>query len=147
VGRPGHFAGPAPPFCSPQRSAELATDLGAYAGQVYDYHASHPQLIRLMQFEGLRSGEEPVPAEAERTAYYGRKVQALADAQRAGTLPDRDDPAYLIYAVVALTVWWFSVPQIIRMLTAGSTRDSPEARRAALVDMVRRLTAPAEHGG
>jgi hypothetical protein len=49
--------------------------------------------------------------------------------------------------VVALTVWWFSVPQIIRMLTAGSTRDSPEARRAALVDMVRRLTAPAEHGG
>lgn len=120
-------------------SDELADDLGEYAGRVYDYHAEHPHLVRLMHWEGLQAGDEPVPAEADRTRYYAGKVAALARAQRRGTLTAGEDPAYLLYAVVALTVWWFSVPQIVRMMTAGADADTPAGRRAALVAMVRRI--------
>lgn len=123
-------------------TAEQAADLGDYAGRVYDYHIEHPQLIRLMQWEGLQTGADLVPAEAERTAYYADKVRALADAQQAGKIPQDHEPAYLIYAVVALSVWWFSVPQITRMLTADVADDDPSTRRAALVDMIHRLTGP-----
>ncbi|BCJ36826.1 TetR family transcriptional regulator [Actinocatenispora thailandica] len=120
-------------------TAELADDLGEYAGRVYDYHAEHPHLVRLMQWEGLQTGDEPVPAEADRTRYYAGKVTALAQAQARGTIAAGEDPAYLLYAVVALTVWWFSVPQIVRMMTAGSDTDSPADRRAALTALVRRI--------
>lgn len=120
-------------------SDELADDLGEYAGRVYDYHAEHPHLVRLMQWEGLQADDRPVPAETDRTRYYAGKVAALARAQRRGTLTAGEDPAYLLYAVVALTVWWFSVPQIVRMMTAGADADTPAGRRAALVAMVRRI--------
>lgn len=122
-------------------TAEQAADLGDYAGRVYDYHTEHPELIRLMHWEGLQAGDDPVSAEAERTAYYAGKVRALADAQETGTLPRDHEPAYLIYAVIALSVWWFSVPQIARMLTADVRDDDPGTRRAVLVDLVRRLTS------
>ncbi|GIL26650.1 TetR family transcriptional regulator [Actinocatenispora comari] len=120
-------------------SDELADDLGEYAGRVYDYHAEHPHLVRLMQWEGLQADDRPVPAETDRTRYYAGKVAALARAQRRGTLTAGEDPAYLLYAVVALTVWWFSVPQIVRMMTAGADADTSAGRRAALVAMVRRI--------
>jgi hypothetical protein len=45
-----------------------------------------------------------------------------------------------MYAVTALTVRWFSVPRIIRMLTAETPGDDLAARRTVLVAMVRALT-------
>lgn len=124
-------------------TVEQAADLGDYAGRVFDYHAAHPRLIRLMQWEGLQSGDGDVVGETERTAYYARKVQALAEAQRTGNLSHQYEPAYLSYAVIALSVWWFSVPQIIRMLTAGQDSDDQATRRAALVAMIRQLASAA----
>lgn len=120
-------------------------DLPEYAGRVFDYHLAHPHLLRLLQWEAL-SGDatEPVAGEEQRAAYYAGKVAAVSrarreavDCVRAGSpLP----PDQLLYAVVALAGWQFAVPQLARMIMDGAVREDPAARRAAVVDMVRRLT-------
>lgn len=116
-------------------------DIGEYAGRVFDYHAANPQLTRLMHWEGLTYGDSQIPDESARSAYYARKAEAFAAAQRDGILVDRPDAAHLVFLVIALAAWWFAVPQIARILT-GSAGDDPDERarrRAATVDAARRL--------
>ncbi|GAA2911681.1 TetR family transcriptional regulator [Streptosporangium fragile] len=122
-------------------TGEQATDLGEYAGRVFDYHCAHPHFLRLLAWEGLQDGRVEVAAEDERRAHYAEKVAAFAKAQAEGRIAGDVDPAHLLYAVFALVGWWFSVPQVVRMMMAGTPDDGPQARRAALVHMVRRLTA------
>ncbi len=43
-------------------------DIGELAGRTYDYHAAHPELARLLQWEGLTGGR--VADDATRTAQY-----------------------------------------------------------------------------
>lgn len=119
-------------------------DLPEYAGRVFDYHLAHPHLLRLLQWEAL-SGDAtaPVAGEEQRAAYYAGKVAAVSRARREGadcaqagsSLP----PKQLLYAVAALAGWQFAVPQLARMIIGGTVDEDPAARRAAVVDMVRRL--------
>ncbi|MFC9330727.1 TetR family transcriptional regulator [Kitasatospora sp. NPDC057015] len=119
---------------------EQAADLGEYAGRMFDYHSTHPHFLRLLRWEGLAGDESAVAAGGERAAHYADKVAAVAGAQRAGELSADVDPAHLLYSVLALAGWWFTTPQVVRMvLAAGPADDSPEARREALVRLVRRL--------
>lgn len=118
-----------------------AQDVGDYAGRVFDYHAKHPDLVRLLHWEALAYGDGAIPDQAARTEHYQQKVEAFAAAQRDGLLADRPDAAHLVFLVLALSVWWFAVPQLARMLT-GSTADSPDAmaaRRSAVVEAARRM--------
>ncbi len=32
-------------------------DIGGYTGCIFDYHAEHPQLVRLLLWEGLTAGQ------------------------------------------------------------------------------------------
>ncbi|MEU6854952.1 TetR family transcriptional regulator [Actinacidiphila alni] len=117
-------------------------DIGEFAGRTFDYHADHPELARLLQWEGLGGG--PVADEVNRTVHYQDKVRAVAAAQREGVLDDGLDPAYLVFLLIALAAWWFSVPQLAAMLT-GADPDAPEERarrRAGVVEAARRLAAP-----
>jgi AcrR family transcriptional regulator len=118
-------------------------DFGEFAGRTFDYHASHPELARLLQWEGLAGGR--VPDEVNRTAHYQHKVQAVAAAQRAGVLDDDLDPAHLVFLMIALAAWWFSVPQVARMLTGANASDPAEhgRRRACVVRAAQRLALPA----
>ncbi|QLY34508.1 TetR family transcriptional regulator [Nocardia huaxiensis] len=119
-------------------AADHAGDLADYAGHVFDYHRTHPQFLRLLHWEGLQQQEGALPAESARASHYAEKVAALAAAQRAGALADDVAPGYLLYAVAALAAWFFAVPQVVRMLL-GADADDPDALRAALVALVRRL--------
>ncbi|MBB2910807.1 AcrR family transcriptional regulator [Streptosporangium becharense] len=122
-------------------TGDRAADLGEYAGRVFDYHRAHPHFLRLLSWEGLQDdGREAAVAEGERRAHYADKLAAFARAQAAGEITGDFDPAHLLYAVFALTTWWFSAPQVVRMMMGGTAADSPEARREALVRMVHRLT-------
>ncbi|MBP0454816.1 TetR family transcriptional regulator [Kitasatospora sp. RG8] len=121
-----------------------AVDLPEYAGRVFDYHLAHPHLLRLLQWEALcGDAAAPVAGEERRAAYYAEKVAAVSRARRepdggAGVgaqLP----PAELLYAVVALAGWQFAAPQLARMILGGAVGEDPAARRAAVVDLVRRL--------
>ena len=115
-------------------------DLGEYAGRCYDYHVANPHLTRLLHWEALAYGDKAVPDEGARERHYQRKVAAFTEAQARGTLPPTPDAAHLVFMVMAMASWWDAVPQVARMVTGGT--DSPDARRAAVVEAARRLATP-----
>ena len=114
-------------------------DIGNFAGATYDYHAEHPQLGRLLQWEGLTRG--PAAAAVRRSAHYREKVERFAQAQRDGVLDDGLDPAHLVFALIALAAWWQTVPQLAEMITGVRGDDGRERsrRRTFVVDAARRL--------
>lgn len=119
------------------------SDIGEFAGATYDYHAAHPELGRLLQWEGLQGGP-PVDAQG-RTAHYREKVARFAAAQREGRLDADLDPAHLVFALIALAAWWQTVPQLAEMVTGAAPDDLRERdrRRRFVVDAARRLASPA----
>jgi AcrR family transcriptional regulator len=118
-------------------------DVGEFAGLVFDYHAEHPHLARLLHWEGL-SFADRVPDPQRRAVHYRAKVDAFAAAQRDGALADDLDADHLVFLVIALAAWWFAVPQVVRMLTgrADDGADERARQRSAVVHAARRLAAP-----
>jgi AcrR family transcriptional regulator len=118
-------------------------DIGDFAGATYDYHAAHPALARLLQWEGLGQGRPPARA-AERTKHYREKVERFAQAQRDGRLDTTLDPAHLVFALIALAAWWQTVPQLAEMITGSPGDDETERRRRRefVVEAARRLASP-----
>lgn len=122
--------------------ADRFENIGEFAGRTFDYYAAHPELARLLLWEGLAGG--PVADEANRTAHYQHKAQAYAAAQQAGLLDDDLDPAHLVFLIIGLAAWWFSVPQLARMLTGAEDNDPAEhaRRREFVVRAAERLALP-----
>jgi AcrR family transcriptional regulator len=119
-------------------SSFAEVDIGDYAGRVFDYHTEHPELSRLMRWEGL-SFDDTVPDEAQRREYYGYKIQAVADAQAQAKLSNELYADHLIFLVLSLAGWWSAVPQVARMLTGENTAAEQQRRRASVVTAARRL--------
>ena len=117
-------------------------DIGEFAGRTFDYQAAHPQLVRLLLWEGL-SGR-PVADEANRTAHYKDKVRAYAAAQHNGVLDGDLDPEHLVFMIIGLAAWWISAPQLALMLTGADDSDPAEhaRRRASVVRAAERLARP-----
>jgi AcrR family transcriptional regulator len=117
-------------------------DIGEFAGATFDYHAAHPELARLLQWEGLQPG--PAAEATSRAAHYRDKVERFAAAQRAGVLDDGLSAAHLTFALIALAAWWQTVPQLATMITGAEGDDRAERarRREFVVEAVRRLAAP-----
>lgn len=116
-------------------------DIGEYAGRCFDYHREHPELSRLLRWEGLTFTDE-VPDEALRREYYGYKTKAVVDGQQRGTITTAIEADHLAFLILALAGWWSAVPQVARMLT-GADDDAEQARRrAAVVEAARRLAKP-----
>jgi AcrR family transcriptional regulator len=126
-------------------------DIGAYAGRCFDYHQTHPHLVRLLLWESLEYGDGPVPQEPDRVEHYRRKVDAFAAAQRTGAVAGEPAACHLLFLVMAMAAWWAAVPQVARMVTGPPANPSPgepgetEAdaevtmRRAAVVLAARRM--------
>jgi len=121
-----------------------STDIGDYAGLLYDYHREHPELARLLQWEALAFPSE-VPEEQHRREYYGRKTAAIADAQAAGVLTASIAPDLLDFLLLSLAGYWAVVPQVARMITGATIDDAQKdaRRRASVVEAARRLASPA----
>jgi AcrR family transcriptional regulator len=119
-------------------------DIGEYAARTFDYYATNPHLARLLLWEGLAGG--PVADEANRTTHYEHKKQAYAAAQRAGILASDIAPDHMVFLIIALAAWWYSVPQLAHMLTGTDNDDQAEhaRRRASVVSAARRLALPAD---
>lgn len=116
-------------------------DVGEFAGATFDYHVRHPQLGRLLQWEGLVRG--PAADVARRSAHYRDKVARFAQAQRDGLLDPSLDAGHLVFALIALAAWWQTVPQLAEMITGVSGDDPTEQdqRRAFVVEAAHRLAA------
>ncbi|GAA4893137.1 TetR family transcriptional regulator [Stackebrandtia albiflava] len=116
-------------------------DIGEYAGRVYDYHRLHPELGRLLRWEGL-AFDAAVPDEEQRREHYSYKTAAVADGQEHGALTRELDADHLIFLVLSLAGWWSAVPQVARMITGDETEAEHQRRRASVVAATRRLAAP-----
>jgi AcrR family transcriptional regulator len=115
--------------------------VAAYAAAVYDYHAEHPELTRLLLWEGLLDLPE-VPDEDSRTDYYRTKVAAFTRAQQANLISDDIPGADLAFLILALAGWWYAVPQMARMMHADDPA-APDTARAALMRAATKLATPA----
>ncbi|KAA8997662.1 TetR/AcrR family transcriptional regulator [Affinibrenneria salicis] len=113
-------------------------DIGEYAGRAYDYHLEHPELSRLLRWEGLVLNGK-VPDEDVRRKFYTVKTQAIKDAQEAGILTRDFDADHLAFLILGLAGWWAALPQVARMF--AGTDDAPEhvRRRASVVRAAHRL--------
>ncbi len=117
-------------------------DIGEFAGRTFDYHTAHPQLVRLLLWEGLAGG--PVADQANRSAHYKDKARAYAAAQRDGVLDSELAPEHLVFMIIGLAAWWAAAPQLALMLTDAGDGDPAEhaRRRASVVRAAERLARP-----
>ncbi|MEU5692732.1 TetR family transcriptional regulator [Actinosynnema sp. NPDC020468] len=117
-------------------------DVGDYAGRCFDYHRENPHLARLLQWEALAHRDREVPDRERRAAHYREKVAAFAAAQSAGRVTTSVPAADLVFLVMSLSAWWWSVPQVADMVTGAAGPAEDDRRRAAVVEAARRLAAP-----
>ncbi|GAA2534753.1 TetR family transcriptional regulator [Winogradskya humida] len=112
-----------------------------YIGELFDYHVTHPRVIRLMVAEGFHYGTADVPDQPARTAYYQGKVAAVQRAEADPALA----PQNLTLILVGLVGWFFAAPQISRMILDREPLDPAvlATHRAALLEAARRLVKPA----
>ncbi|MEU6282077.1 TetR family transcriptional regulator [Streptomyces sp. NPDC047028] len=115
-------------------------DIDGWVDRLLDYHATHPELLRLLFWEGIEYGTAELPDEPVRQDHYARKVAAIADGQARGVVTDAFPPGDLVFLLIALVNWSIVVPQMRRILTGDE--DTDRARlRASIKEAARRLTA------
>lgn len=113
------------------------TDLPEYAGRLFDRYRKHPEVQRLATWYRLERADGTDPIEAI-VASNAAKVKAIAEAQRAGLLTTRFEPAVLLGLVLTLSGMWCSVtPEYTGLVK----RLSVAKRRQAIVDAVAALLA------
>ncbi|NGO14522.1 TetR/AcrR family transcriptional regulator [Streptomyces sp. HC44] len=116
-------------------------DIDGWLDRLIDYHMTHPELLRLLFWEGIEYGMAELPHEAERQEHYERKVAAFADAQARGVITDEIPAPELLFMLVALAGWSAAVPQMRRILVGGEDADR-ERLHASIRAAARRITAP-----
>lgn len=110
------------------------TDLPGYAVRLADSYAANPELVRLITWQRLERGDDQPHAVA--VASTKAKVDAVAAAQAAGTLPDDIDASLLLALIIHVAALWaMSSPDVLTVV-GRRTRDQ---RRAVIRDVVQRL--------
>ncbi|MBV2362192.1 TetR family transcriptional regulator [Streptomonospora nanhaiensis] len=126
-------------------AVELRPDaIGEFVGELFDYCADHPELVRLVQWEALSLKPREAPRHAERSASYQAKIAALAQAQRDGHLDSALDPRRVLLLLIGMAEWTLYAPQLGDMIL-GADPDTPHNRaehRAFLVAVAQRLLRP-----
>ena len=109
--------------------------LPEYAARVMEHDRQHPEIMRLVTWARLERGPEAGKLTSLLDS-YGRKVEAVAQAQREGVVSDRFPAATLIELILALI-------RTNAGLAADSTEmDEFQRRRQAVKDAVALLVQP-----
>ncbi|MDT0609805.1 TetR family transcriptional regulator [Streptomyces lancefieldiae] len=103
-------------------------DVEGWIDRLLDYHGAHPELLRLLFWEGMEYGTAELPHEAERQAHYARKVAAVRDGQERGVITDAIPAPDLLFLLVAMANWAVVVPQMKRILVGGEDTDADRLR-------------------
>jgi AcrR family transcriptional regulator len=112
-----------------------AHHLPDYAAKVVEHYRQHPEIMRLVTWARLERG----PDAGKLTGLldsYGRKVDAVAQAQRAGVVSERFPAATLLELILCL---------IQTNAEPSAEPDDPaefQRRQQAIKDAVRRLVEP-----
>lgn len=123
-------------------AAELRPDnVAEYVGELFDYCAENPRLVRLVQWEALSFPPRQAPNFTQRSTGYANKVAAVAAAQRAGHV-NTDVPAErVLMLLIGLAEWTLYVPQLAQMIIGHDPADAEQRaqHRAFLVATARRV--------
>ena len=111
------------------------TDLPEYAGRLFDRYQQHPEIQRLATWYRLERADGDHPIEAIVTS-NAAKVKAIAEAQQAGLLPTRFEPAALLALVLTISGTWSAMTPEYSGLVK---RLSVAKRRRAIVNAVTTL--------
>jgi len=124
---------------------ELHADrIPEFVGELFDYCAAHPELVRLVQWEALSLPPSQAPNHVERAASYQAKVDAIAEAQQRGHINARLDPRRVLLLLIGMAEWTLYVPQLATMI-AGAPTDTPQQRaeqRAFIIAVAQQLLQP-----
>ena len=116
-------------------------DIENWIDRLMDYHEAHPEVLRLLFWEGLEYGSgTELPDETERQEHYRLKVETLRDGQARGVVTDAIPPRDLLFLLIAVANWAAVVPQMKRSLVGGEPADR-ERLRASVREAARRLVA------
>ncbi|OLT25087.1 TetR family transcriptional regulator [Actinomadura sp. CNU-125] len=122
------------------------TDLPAYAGQMFDYFAAHPDRYRFIAWGRLELGSDTEPS-ADEADPYGEAIRCKAEwirqAQEAGDLDPTWDPTDVLALVTQIATTWLDQPEL-GCLPRDATDPATVARRAAVVRAVHTLFPPAD---
>jgi len=123
---------------------EAPADLGASLAYWFEMACEDSDWIRLIQWEALGMGDEPVIREEERRASFLQALGDLRARQQRGLLPADLDAGHLLLAIMGLIAYPLAFPQLTRMVTGRSATDP--GFRAERAEFLRRfaaaLTAP-----
>jgi AcrR family transcriptional regulator len=109
-------------------------DLLTYAGRLFDNFEDHPEVARFVTWYRLEGGD--VSANASAADGSAHKVDVIAAAQRAGTVPSTFDPAELLSLILHLASFWTApAPELFGL----AERRSLDQRRALVVQSVAAL--------
>jgi AcrR family transcriptional regulator len=109
-----------------------ASDLGEYAAHLYDAAVKHPDAVRFLTWYSLARPRND-PRRSGRAAMKD-KLDAIAEAQRIGTINDRFTPGQTLALVLALANMWHTIEEANALVPA-------RARRATIIDAVRHLVS------
>ncbi|WP_046775817.1 TetR family transcriptional regulator [Streptomyces yangpuensis] len=117
-----------------------ADDLPGYAGAIFDHLVERPELMRLVLWKQL---ERPGSTGAEAESYEG-KIAAVRRAQEAGRIDADIAPADVLTLIIGVSQAWFGAVGGPAVGAAGSgwPAERLAAHRSAVVESVRRITAP-----
>ncbi|WP_340377767.1 TetR family transcriptional regulator [Streptomyces sp. SS7] len=117
-----------------------ADDIEGWIDRVMDYHVAHPEVLRLLFWEGLEYGTTELPHEAERRDRYRDKIAAIRDGQERGVVSEAIPARDLFFLLIALANWTAVVPQMSRIVVGRDPGDR-ERLRASVREAARRLVA------
>ncbi|MGW2742825.1 TetR family transcriptional regulator [Streptomyces sp. NPDC001450] len=116
-------------------------DIEGWVDRVIDYHATHPEVLRLLFWEGLEYGASAeLPDESERQEHYRKKIDALREGQDRGVITDAIPARDLLFLLIALANWASVVPQMRRIVVGAEDTDR-DRLRASIREAARRLVA------
>jgi len=118
---------------------EAPADLGASLAYWFRMACEDSDWIRLIQWEALAHGDEPVIREEERRASFRQALDDLRARQRRGLLPADLDAGHLLLAIMGLVAYPLAFPQLTRMVTGRRATDP--GFRAERAEFLRRFAA------
>jgi AcrR family transcriptional regulator len=128
--------------------ADLATqvrldplDLPESAGRLFDHITASPTHMRIMDWARLEGADGLVSMAESGDPNRLVRVEAVAEAQRAGDIRTDVSAIDIVVSIFALATGWLHAP--LSLVAIGTPQDCE--RRAFVVDSVRRFLAPDGH--
>jgi AcrR family transcriptional regulator len=113
-------------------------DLPGYVGELFDFYAGHPELIRLVGWSRLESDEALIGLGEPGSGSLRAKLAAIEEGQRDGVLDDAMEPIDVLMLLIHLSMGWLTAIELHALVDA-SDPDVLARRRAAAVHAAERL--------